>query len=200
MRLADARADLEMRKALATSDQVVRGALVQQVLEYVRERAGEEATRGGFARPLQDKALFSPVSALEFLELLGEALEKLAPGGVTSGRFYREIGRRAVFAIRDATIGRTMVSMSGGDPAQLFERLGSGPSILVAFGERRVTEVSRGRGRVVFTGSLLPPAIFAGMYCAMAEVVGARDVQCESTEPALGDTEHVITWSASLPP
>lgn len=194
MSLPVAKLDLDARKALATNSLVVRGVLVQQVVEVVREHAGEEATRG-FARAMQGKAAFASVGALEFLELLAEALDEVSPHGVTPDRFYEEIGRRSVFSIRGTTIGRTMVSMAAGDPVRLFESLGSGPSILVAFGERKVLEVTRGKVRIAFTGSILPPRILAGMYCAMAEGVGAREAQCTSTEPAPGNTEHVITWS-----
>src|SRR5574341_247033 len=189
MSLPVAKLDLDARKALATNSLVVRGVLVQQVVEVVREHAGEEATLG-FARAMQGKAAFASVGALEFLELLAEALDEVSPHGVTPDRFYEEIGRRSVFSIRG-----TMVSMAAGDPVRLFESLGSGPSILVAFGERKVLEVTRGKVRIAFTGSILPPRILAGMYCAMAEGVGAREAQCTSTEPAPGNTEHVITWS-----
>lgn len=193
MSLAQAFEDLDGRRALASNSLTVRAVLVHQVFDMVREKAGDHAARS-FPRPLQGKQAFAAVGALEFLDLLGWALQRLAPHGVDAERFYEEIGRRAVSSIRDTTIGRTFVSLAAGDPVRLFESLGSGPSILVAFGERRVVESAPGRVRIAFTGSVLPPRIFGGMYCAMAEGVGARAAHCTSTEPAPGDSEHLILW------
>jgi uncharacterized protein (TIGR02265 family) len=193
MPTSTARLDLEARRGLARSGHAVRAVLVQKVFEVVEEAAGEGATAKLPGAP-HAHAPFAEVSAEWFIDLLSQALERLAGHGVTADRFYEEIGRRAVLAIRDSTIGRTMVSMASGDPVRLFESLGRGPSILVAHGERRVLEVGPGRARIAFTGSLLPPQIFAGMYRAMAEGIGARDVQCSSLERTLGDSEHVVTW------
>lgn len=194
MPTSTARLDLEARKGLARGDQTVRAVLVQKVFEYVREVAGEAAT-AGFPGAPHAHAPFAEVSAAWFLDLLAAALERVAGRGVTADRFYDEIGHRAVLAIRDSTVGRTMVSMASGDPVRLFESLGHGPSILVAYGERTVLDVRQGRARIAFAGSLLPPQIFAGMYRAMAEGIGARGVQCVSLERTLGDTEHLVTWS-----
>jgi uncharacterized protein (TIGR02265 family) len=186
--------DLQARRGLARSGHTVRSILVQKVFEFVQEVAGEEA-RATLPGAPHAHAPFAEVSADWFIDLLALALDRLAPHGVAAHRFYDEIGHRSVLAIRDSTIGRTMVSMASGDPVRLFESLGSGPSILVAYGERKVLEVKRGQARIAFAGSLLPPQIFAGMYRAMAEGVGAQGVQCTSLERALGDTEHLVTWS-----
>jgi uncharacterized protein (TIGR02265 family) len=194
MPTSTARLDLEARKGLARSGLTVRSILVQKVFEYVQEVAGEGAT-ARFPGAPHAHAPFAEVSVDWFIDLLAAAIERVAPHGVTAHQLYEEIGLRSVLAIRDSTIGRTLVSMASGDPVRLFETLGSGPSILVAYGERKVLEVAPGRARIAFAGSLLPPQIFAGMYRAMAEGVGARGVQCVSLERTLGDTEHVVTWS-----
>jgi uncharacterized protein (TIGR02265 family) len=193
MDFSGAQADLERRRRIAEGEQAVRGVLAQQVFEVLEERVGREVAQS--CRPtLRGKDGFAEVRVLEFLDLLGDALLLLERTGLSPERFYEEIGRRAVFAIRDATIGRTFASMAAGDPLRLFERLGSGPSVLIAFGQRRVVEAAPGRVRIAFPGSILPPRIFAGMYCAMALGVGATTASATSAEPVLGDSEHVVTW------
>lgn len=186
-------AELVRRKALARDGQVVRGVLVRHVVDRVRELAGEEAARA-CAPHLHGKLAFAAIAATDFLDLLGAATERVAAHGVGLEALCGEVGRRAVLSLRETTLGRTFVTMAEGDPLKIFTSLGAGPSILVAFGERRVLETSPGRVRIAFSGSLLPPRLFAGMYCAMAEAVGGQEVRCVTREAALGDSEYVITW------
>ncbi|GAO04164.1 DUF2378 family protein [Anaeromyxobacter sp. PSR-1] len=192
------RQDLEARIAAARSDDTVRGLVFNALFSVVREVAGEEAARACDPTGKASRVEFFSYPVTDFLALAAAVAERI--GGRLGGEqqaFFR-IGHRAGGMVLDSMVGKTMLALSeAGGARQLLANVPSAYKGAVSYGERRLEWTGERRARVTFRRELLAPPFHCGVFTAVLERVGAKDIRTEARQTGALDAECELAWEAA---
>ncbi len=188
------RNDLEARIAAATPDDTVRGLVFNGAFSVLREFGDEDAARQ--CDPLQtgSRTDFFSYPVVDYLNLAWAAADRLesALGGVDQV-FYR-IGHRALTNVFSSMLGRTLLTIAGGDMQRLLSQTSSGYRATVSYGERTVDWPSPTHCHMVFQRDFLVPPFHCGVVSAAIEMMGGRNVKAVGRQTTFLEAEYDFTW------
>lgn len=187
---------LEQLLAWVHPTDTCRGLFFNGLLDAVRGLGDESlearclAVAGG--RPFAD-VLSYPVA--DFLRPLFLAAEVLGPERGGADAVIRQFGRRSTEDFLGSTLGKTMLALSGRQPARLLSTIPNGCRASVSYGERFVELLGPGRGRLMVRRDYLPLPYVEGVILSTLELSTAQDIQVRAQRRAPLDVDFDVSWS-----
>lgn len=188
------RQDLETRLAAAVPEDTVRGLVFNGAFSVLREHGGEEAARQCDPAGTGSRTDFFSYPVTDYLNMAWNAADRLEShvGGVDAA-FYK-IGHRALANVLSSMLGRTLLTIAGGDIHRLLSQTPSGYKATVSYGERTVEWPDPRHAHMVFTHDFLVPPFHCGVIAAAVEMAGGRNVKAVGRKTGFLAAEYDITW------
>lgn len=188
------RKDLQDRIDAATPEDTVRGLVFNGAFSVLREHAGEDAASRCDPLGTGSRTDFFSYPVVDYLNLAWNAVDRLeqALGGVDQA-FYR-IGHRALTNVFSSMLGRTLLTIAGGDMQRLLSQAPSGYRATVSYGERTVEWPSPHHCRMVFKRDFLVPPFHCGVVVGAIEMMGGRNVKGAGRRTGFLEAEYDFTW------
>ncbi|MET0401894.1 MAG: TIGR02265 family protein [Cystobacter sp.] len=183
------------RVGLAPDNATVRGLIFNAVFKLVEQKLGEASAtelRAQIAKkPLVD---FFSYPARDFLKVLFDAGERLAPLYGSSQAAIRACGAAAVGGFFLSGVGRTLTTIIGmGEPKKLFANAPTAYSTAVSYGQRKFNVLGERRVSLHFKGDMQPVEFHQGMFEAALEGVGCPG-KVDVRRIGLDEAEYLIEW------
>ncbi|WP_395849941.1 DUF2378 family protein [Cystobacter fuscus] len=183
------------RMGLAPETATVRGLIFNAVFKLVEQHRGAAAAaelRAKIAKkPLVD---FFSYPARDFLQVLFEAGELLAPQYGSAQEAIRACGAAAVGGFFQSGVGRTLTTIIGqGDPKRLFSSAPTAYSTAVSYGQRKFSVVGERRVSLHFKGDMQPVEFHQGLLEAALQGVGCTG-RVEVRRMGMDEAEYYIEW------
>lgn len=185
----------QVRLAAARDEDTVRGLVFNALFAVLREAGGEAAARAADPTGKGSRVDFFTYPAADFLRLSWDAAERLGPSAGGADQVFFRVGHKAGSAVLESMLGKTILAVSGaGGVRQLLASVPSAYRGTVSYGERRVQVQDEGRARAVFRGELLAAPFHCGVFTAVLERAGARNVRAEVREAGALEAELLLSW------
>ncbi|MBM7115338.1 DUF2378 family protein [Archangium primigenium] len=180
---------------LAPDSATVRGLIFNAVFKLVKQHHGDAASNELRAtvskKPLVD---FFSYSARDFLQVLYQAAELLAPQYGSHESAIRACGAAAVGGFFDSGVGRTLTHIIGkGDPKRLFSSAPTAYSTTVSYGQREYALLGERKLRLRFTGDMQPVEFHQGLLEAALQGIGCQG-RIEVQRRGLDAADYIIEW------
>jgi uncharacterized protein (TIGR02265 family) len=181
---------------LAPESATVRGLIFNAVFKLVAEHQGGVAAaelRSTISKkPLMD---FFAYPARDFLRVLYDAAELLAPRYGSTGAAIYACGAAAVGVFFQSSVGRTLTHIVGrGNPKRLFSSAPTAYSTAVSYGQREYAVLGENRVMLHFRGDMQPTEFHQGMLEEALRAVGCEG-RVEVRKLGLDEAEYIIEWS-----
>ena len=188
------RKDLEARIAAATPEDTVRGLVFNGTFSVLREYGGDQAARECDPLGTGSRTDFFSYPVVDYLNLAWAAADRLeqALGGVDAV-FYK-IGHRALTNVFSSMLGRTLLTIAGGDMRRLLSQAPSGYRATVSYGERTVGWPGPNQCHMEFQRDFLVPPFHCGVVSAAIEMMGGRNVKAAGRQTGFLQAEYDFAW------
>ncbi|MBJ6764333.1 DUF2378 family protein [Myxococcaceae bacterium JPH2] len=187
--------ELQMRWALTTPEDRVRGMFFLGVLEVIRNSVGIEAAEECLACTGERRFvpfLMYPVAA--FLHMSFRAASMLAPRKGGFDRAMRAIGAQATSDFLSSLVGRSFLMLAASDPRRLVTNLPSGYRTVVSYGERHVTWSGPSSGCLRVARDFMPHTYHEGVLQAVLEAIGTQSPMVHGKATGLLDCDYSMSW------
>jgi uncharacterized protein (TIGR02265 family) len=188
------RQDLAARLAAATPEDTVRGLVFNGAFSVLREHGGDEAARQCDPAGTGSRTDFFSYPVTDYLDVAWNAADRLESrvGSVDAG-FYK-IGHRALANVLSSMLGRTLLTIAGGDIQRLLSQAPSGYKATVSYGERTVDWPGPRHAHMLFRRDFLVPPFHCGVIAAAVEMMGGRNVKATARQTGFLEAEYDISW------
>jgi uncharacterized protein (TIGR02265 family) len=104
------------------------------------------------------------------------------------------MGHRALANVFSSMLGRTLLTIAGGEIQRLLSQTPSGYKATVSYGERTVTWPDPRHAHMVFKHDFLVPSFHCGVIAAAVEMAGGRNVKAAGRKTGFLEAEYDVTW------
>jgi uncharacterized protein (TIGR02265 family) len=188
-------ADLDRRIRAASRDDTVRGLVFNAAFDLVRRVAGEDAARACDPEHVSHRLGFHSFLVEDFLRVAFAAARALAPSYGGADGALGAIGACVWGEVSRSVAGRTLMSLSAGDPRLFVDRIASGYRTVVSWGERTVAWEGERRARLRFERDFLDAPFHAGVLSAAMAATEAQRPQVNGRDAGFLAVELELSWS-----
>ncbi len=187
--------DLSDRLRFANDDDTCKGMFFNGVLLATEKLLGPSA-RAQVAAHLPEKKYvdFFNYPIATFLPAAFEAAKLLIPmmGGFDAA--IRKLGEQAIDDFLATAVGRTLVTVSAGEPKRLMRAAPVAYKTAVSYGSRET--IVTGGNTCVFKmrRDFMPHAYHEGVFIAVLRALGCHDVKVQGRKLGLFDADYEVSW------
>lgn len=191
------RTDLAARLAQARPADTVRGMFFNNAVAVVKRRAPEAAARVVAGQPTFKWIDIFSYPVADYLKLAWDCADALeaAHAEPDADAAFRALGRGAVDIFFASPIGKTLLTLVGGNPRRLIANYAMAYRSATSYGERTVVWHGERSASLAFRRDFMPASYHEGVVAAALEYLGGHDVRVRGARVALLDTDYDATWS-----
>ncbi|MBL8954932.1 MAG: DUF2378 family protein [Myxococcaceae bacterium] len=187
--------DLADRLRFANDDDTCKGMFFNGVL-LASEKLLGPSSRERVAAMMPEKKYvdFFNYPIATFLPAAFQASKLLMPTHGTFDASIRKLGEQAIDDFLATAVGRTLVTVSAGEPKRLMRAAPVAYKTAVSYGSRET--VVTGEKTCVFKmrRDFMPHAYHEGVFTAVLRALGCHDVQVHGRRLGLFDADYDVSW------
>jgi len=188
------RSALEQRLAAATADDTVRGLIFNAGFGVVKRFLGEPEARACDPAQTASRVPFFSYPVTDYVRFAWAAADLLEPQLGGTDAVYFELGAAATRDVLGSMLGRTLLSLSAGDPKELLAQVPAGYRGTVSYGVRAIEWRGLDHAVVSYRRDFLVPPFHCGVLTAALQAIGRRDVTATGHAVGLLDHDVELAW------
>lgn len=187
--------DLRDRLRFANEEDTCKGMFFNGVLSAAEKLLGQ-AGRAQVAAVLPEKKYVDffnyPIST--FLPAAFAAAKQLqaGQGGFDAG--MRKLGEQAIDDFLATAVGRTLVTVSAGEPKRLMRAAPVAYKTAVSYGTRETLVTGETSCVFKMRRDFMPHAYHEGVFTAVLRALGCQDVVVRGQQLGLFDADYDVSW------
>lgn len=187
--------DLGERLRAATEEDTCKGMFFNGVLSATEKLLGTNA-RAQVSSVLPEKKYvdFFNYPIATFLPAAFAAAKLLQPLRGDFDRAMRKLGEQAIEDFLATAVGRTLVTVSAGEPKRLMRASPVAYKTAVSYGTRETVVTSENSCVFKMRRDFMPPPYHEGVFTAVLRALGCEDVVVRGTRFGLMDADYEVSW------
>jgi len=187
--------DLSDRLRFANADDTCKGMFFNGVLVATEKLLGTSC-RAAVAAMLPEKKYvdFFNYPIASFLPAAFQASKLLMPGMGSFDSAIRKLGEQAIDDFLATAVGRTLVTVSAGEPKRLMRAAPVAYKTAVSYGSRETIVTSENSCVFKMRRDFMPHAYHEGVFTAVLRALGCHDVKVQGRRLGLFDADYDVSW------